>query len=268
MFGREIFRKSSLEKMTTQEELDELLQVNSVKTWLLFAAICVVLAGMLFWGFLGVITHETEGFGIIRIRELPREVVSHCSGQVDSVFCQTGDEVQPGRKLLTIHKLEEKTQLVVEAPFAGRVTGLNVREGSYVTTGVPLLELDRNSDSPDDTPGVIFFVKEQEIPKLKTGMNVTMEVVKAGIPPDMLRGTITFIADYPASRTAILKYFPGDERSLELDRYEFHEVRAALFAGPAALTAPERSLVRSLNGLTCRVKVTVSRQSPASFLFH
>lgn len=254
--------------MTTPEELDELLQVNSVKTWLLFAAICVVLAGMLLWGFLGVITHQTDGFGIIRIRELPREVVSHCNGQVDSVFCLTGDEVLPGQKLLTIHKMEDMTRQVIAAPFQGRLTGLNVREGSVLTTGLPLLEMARDLDSLDDTPVVIFFVKEQEIAKLKTGMKVAMEVVKAGIPPDMLRGTINFIADYPASRSAILKYFPGDERSLGLDRYEFHEVRASIDTGPAALTAPDRSLIRSLNGLTCRVKVTVSRQSPASFLFH
>jgi len=268
MFGREIFRKSSLEKMTTPEELDELLQVNSVKTWLLFAAICVVLAGMLLWGFLGVITHEAGGFGIIRIHELPREVVSQGQGQVDSVFCRTGDQVAEGQKLLTIRRLQEQTITPVMAPFSGEVTGFNVREGSFVAPGMPLLEMARSHNDFDAVPEVIFFVKEQEIPKLREGMVVTMEVVKAGVPPEFLSGKINFIAGYPASRNAILKYFPDDEQSLELDKYEFHEVRASLDIEQDTLAVTDRLLLRSLNGLTCRVKVTVSRQSPASFLFH
>jgi multidrug resistance efflux pump len=268
MFGREIFRKSSLEKMTTPEELDELLQVNSVRTWLLFAAICVVIAGMLLWGFFGVITHEAGGFGIIRIHELPREVVSQGQGQVDSVFCKTGDKVAEGQKLLTIRRLQEQTITPVMAPFSGEVTGINVREGSFITTGAPLLEIVRSQGVKDVAPEVIFFMKEQEIPKLREGMVVTMEVVKAEVPPEFLSGKINFIAGYPASRNAILKYFPDDEQSLELDKYEFHEVRASLDIGQDTLAVTDRSLLRSLNGLTCRVKVTVSRQSPASFLFH
>jgi len=268
MFGREIFRKSTLEKMTAPEELDELLQVNSVKTWLLFAVICFVLAGMLLWGFLGVITHDTGGFGIIRIHDLPREVVSQCHGQVDSVFCKTGDQVEGGRTLLTICSLEGKTHIAVSAPFNGEVTGLNVREGTFVTAGLPLLELVRSYDTIDVAPEVIFFVKEQEIPKLKTGMVANMEVVKAGVPPDFLTGKITFIAGHPASRNAILKYFPDDAQSLQLDKYEFHEVRASVMIDPGKMSASDRSMIKSLNGLNCRVKVTVSRQSPMAFLLH
>ncbi|MEI7980630.1 MAG: biotin/lipoyl-containing protein [Bacteroidota bacterium] len=268
MFGREIFRKSSLEKMTTPEELDELLQVNSVKTWLLFAAICAVLAGMLLWGFLGVITQETAGFGIIRIHELPREVISQSIGQVDSVFFKTGDKVEVGQKLLTISRLEEKTHIAVSAPFNGEVTGFNVREGTFVTAGLPLLELVRNYDTIDVAPEVIFFVKEQEIPKLKTGMVANIRIVEAAVPPDFLTGKITFVAGHPASRSAILKYFPDNAQSLQLDKYEFHEVRASMLIDPGKMSPSDRSMIQSFNGLNCLVQVTVSRQSPIAFLLH
>ena len=254
--------------MTTPEELDELLQVNSVKTWLLFAVICNVLAGMLLWGFLGVITHKADGFGIIRIHELPRVVISQSSGQVDSVFCKTGDRVEVGQKLLVICRLEERPNSIVTAPFNGEVTGLNVREGTFVTAGLPLLELVRRSENVDFSPEVIFFINEQEIPKLKTGMVASMEVVKAGVSPDFLKGKITFIAGHPASRTAILKYFHNDAQSLELDKHEFHEVRASLEIDPGKMASSDRSMIQSLNGMTCRVKVTVSRQSPMEFLLH
>jgi hypothetical protein len=32
MFGRQIFKKSTLQKMTSPEDLDELLQVNSARS--------------------------------------------------------------------------------------------------------------------------------------------------------------------------------------------------------------------------------------------
>ncbi len=254
--------------MTTPEELDELLQVNSVKTWLLFAAICVVIAGMLLWGFFGVITHEAGGFGIIRIHELPREMVSQSPGQVDSVFCKTGDKVAEGQKLLTIRRLQEQTITPVMAPFSGEVTGINVREGSFITTGAPLLEIVRSQGAKDVAPEVIFFMKEQEIPKLREGMVVTMEVVKAGVPPEFLSGKINFIAGYPASRSAILKYFPDEAQTLRLDEYEFHEVRASLDLDQGKMTVQEKALIQSLNGLTCQVKITVAKQSPMEFLLH
>ena len=76
MIGRQIFRKTSLEKMMNQEDLDELLQVNSSRSWLVFAGISVVLAGMIAWGFLGSISQKVKGFGIIKTQDLPREVVA------------------------------------------------------------------------------------------------------------------------------------------------------------------------------------------------
>lgn len=268
MFGREIFRKSSLEKMTTPEELDELLQVNSVKTWLLFAAICVVLAGMLLWGFLGVITHDASGFGIIRIHDLPREVVSRYQGQVDSVFCKTGDRIEAGQKLLTIYSMEEQSHTTVTAPFKGELTDIDVREGTFVSEGLTLLELVKIDATANVVPEVIFFIRDQEIPKLRIGMVTTLEVLKAGVSPEFLKGKINFISGYPASRNAILKYFPDEGQSMQLDKNEFHEVRASLDIDLDKMNGADRELIQSLNGLTCQVKVTVSRQSPMAYLLH
>jgi len=167
MFGREIFRKSTLEKMTAPEDLDELLQVNSARTWLLFSAVSMVIVGMLVWGFFGSITQKVKGFGIIKTYELPREVLSNRSGQVDSVFCKTGDLVIRNHRLMKIYLLEEKNYAEIISPFNGKITSLNVKEGTYVKTGSPVLEMMRNQDSSSIIPEVIFFIQEQEIAKLK-----------------------------------------------------------------------------------------------------
>ncbi len=267
MFGREIFRKTSAKKITSPEDLDELLQVNSVNTWLLLAAICVVLAGMLIWGFLGTISREVNGFGIIKIQELPREVVTGFSGEVDSVFCRSGDQVASSQKLIKIVLPEEKTYQEIVSPFAGEITGVEVKEGSYVRAGSPLFRIMKSFDKLATPPEVIFFVEEGEIEKVKKGMIVNLQIDKVGVPAEYLTGPITFIAAYPASKGAIQKYFPDDDISLRSKKNDLYEVRASLAVPDSGVVKPDKMVLRSLNGLACRVAITVDRQSPVRFLF-
>ena len=224
MFGRDIFRKSALQKMSAPEDLDELLQVNSARTWLLLLAISMLIAGMLVWGFFGTISQNVKGFGIIITHELPREVLANRAGQVDSVFCKTGDLVSRDQILMKVYLLEEKTYAEIHSPFDGRITGLNVKEGTYVETGSPVLEMVRTQESTVINPEVIFFVPEQDISNLKTKMIANLEIDKRGVPSQFLKWEITFISDFPASSSAIQMYFPNDKSFKLNDNY--YEVRA------------------------------------------
>jgi hypothetical protein len=268
MFGREIFRKSTLKKMTAPEDLDELLQVNSTRTWILLLAVSMVIAGMLVWGFFGSITQKVTGLGIIKIHELPREVVANRAGQIDSVFCKTGDLVNRDQRLMKIYLLEKKTYTEIFSPFTGEIIGLNVKEGSYVKIGSPVLEMIRKQKSSAITPEVIFFVPEQEISKLKINMIANLEIDKDNIPPELLKGSITFIANYPASRSAIQMYFPNEGRSLKLNDKNYYEVRASLVMNTAVESASVKDALYSLNGLSCRAVITSARRSPVEFLLN
>ncbi len=268
MLGREIFRKSALQKMTSPEDLDELLQVNSARTWILFSAISMVIAGMLVWGFFGSISQKVKGFGIIITHELPREVVATHTGQVDSVFIKTGDLVGRDQRLMKVYLLEEKTHADIFSPFTGEIIGLNVKEGSYVKTGTPVLEMMRSQESSAITPEVIFFVPEQDISSLKTMMTANLEIGKRGVPPEFLQWEITFIANYPASSSAVQMYFPNESSYLKLNNTNYYEVRASLKMDTSEMSASEKELLYSLNGLSCRAVVTSATHSPVEFLLN
>ena len=268
MFGREIFRKSTLKKMTAPEDLDELLQVNSTRSWILFSAVSMVIAGMLVWGFFGSITQKVVGFGIIKTHELSREVVANRAGQIDSVFCKTGDLVSRNQRLMKIYLLEKKTYAEIFSPFTGEIIGLNVKEGSYVKIGSPVLEMMRNQKSTAITPEVIFFVPEQGIAKLKQNMIANLEIDKDNVPPEFLKGSITFIANYPASRSAIQMYFPNEGRALKLNDKNYYEVRASLMMNTLDMSASVKDAIYSLNGLSCRAVITSARRSPVEFLLN
>ena len=51
--GKEIFRKKSLDRISSPESLDEYLKVASPSVWLILVAVIVMLVGVCFWGIFG-----------------------------------------------------------------------------------------------------------------------------------------------------------------------------------------------------------------------
>lgn len=60
----EIFRKVALDKMSSPEQLDRLPAVSSTRAWLALAAVAVLLAVFIGWGFWGSIPVKVSGQGI------------------------------------------------------------------------------------------------------------------------------------------------------------------------------------------------------------
>ncbi len=267
MLNRPIFRKTSLEKMTSTEDLDELLQVNSIKTWLLFSGICAVLAVMLAWGFLGSISQNVKGFGIIKTQELWRAVLADRSGQVDSVFCNTGDEFVAGQKLVKLFDLEKKEYINICATGRGKVIAVNVREGIYVAMGTPLIDIMRFNNQEKRKAEVVFFVTEKEVAKLKNGMSCNLAMDKEGVPPEFKIAVINFISDHSVSKNTILKFFPGEEMLKSVQESDFYEIRASMKIDTVATPGKPQYNLSKLNWLVARVTITVDRRSPISFLF-
>ncbi len=97
MANKEIFRKVSLERLSSPEQLDQLMQVTSPKGWIALLAILGLLAVALAWGFLGYIPTTAAGEGILLRRGGVSEVVSAGSGQIAEILLQVGDVVQRGQ---------------------------------------------------------------------------------------------------------------------------------------------------------------------------
>jgi HlyD family secretion protein len=99
-----IFRKVALERLSSPEQLDQLLQVTDAKGWLALAALAGLLAVALGWGILGSVPTEAGGSGILLRRGGVSEVVSAGSGQVAEVLVGVGDTVAKGQVVARIHQ--------------------------------------------------------------------------------------------------------------------------------------------------------------------
>jgi hypothetical protein len=65
MDSSRLFRKVALERMSSPEQLDQLLQVTAPRNWLALAALMGLLVAAIGWGFVGRISTTISGQGVL-----------------------------------------------------------------------------------------------------------------------------------------------------------------------------------------------------------
>lgn len=108
---RNLFRKESLERLSSPERLDQLMQVVSPKSWLPLTALGSLAVAALTWSIHGRIPITVEGRGVL---VYPRNVVSFqskSSGQLATLNIEVGDVVEKGDVIGTIDQAELRKQL-------------------------------------------------------------------------------------------------------------------------------------------------------------
>ncbi|NEP74842.1 MAG: NHLP bacteriocin system secretion protein [Okeania sp. SIO2G4] len=111
---RRIFRKESLERLSSPERLDQLMQVVTLKDWLPLATLgSLVILGLL-WSIFGKIPITISGKGVL-IR--PRQVIefqSAIAGRLQSLNIQDGQCIKKNYVLATIDPSQLKKQLELQ----------------------------------------------------------------------------------------------------------------------------------------------------------
>ncbi|HIJ97282.1 MAG TPA: NHLP bacteriocin system secretion protein [Desulfuromonadales bacterium] len=102
MADREIFRKVSLERLSSPERLDVLTEVTTSFGWLALCALGLLVLMSLTWGWAGSIPVTVRGEGMLVNRGGVTNVVTLGSGQVTELFVKPNDTVQAGQAIATI----------------------------------------------------------------------------------------------------------------------------------------------------------------------
>lgn len=106
-----IFRKEALDRLSSPERLDQLMQVAQPKKWIPLAAMGSLIGLGLAWSVFGRIPITVEGQGVI---VFPSQVVAFqtpSSGQILAINVRPGDKVRKGQVLATIDQTELQKKL-------------------------------------------------------------------------------------------------------------------------------------------------------------
>ncbi len=106
-----IFRKVALERLSSPEQLDQLLQVTDPKGWLALGALGLLLLTSVAWGVFGSIPTEARGEGILLRRGGVTSVVAAENGQVEEILVSVGDVIEKGQVVARIRQEELLRQI-------------------------------------------------------------------------------------------------------------------------------------------------------------
>ena len=89
-----IFRKASLERLSSPEQLDIIMRVTGPRRWLALAGVFLILGSVVFWGYAGTIDTKVSGSGVIMRAGTVLNVVASGSGLVTNISVNLGDRVK------------------------------------------------------------------------------------------------------------------------------------------------------------------------------
>ncbi len=97
-----LFRKAALEKLSSPEQLDSLMQVTSPAGWLALATAGVLLVLVVLWSIFGSIPSKIAGQGILIRGGAVLDVEASTNGRITTLDVKPGDLVHPGQVVATI----------------------------------------------------------------------------------------------------------------------------------------------------------------------
>ena len=101
-----IFRQESLERLSSPERLDQLMQVVAPRDWLVLATLGSLVLGAVGWSIWGRIPITVEGRGVLLYPYQTSEIQSPISGQLVGLSLKPGDLVQKGQVIGRINRID------------------------------------------------------------------------------------------------------------------------------------------------------------------
>ena len=166
----DLYRKSSLERMSNPEQLDKVLKVTSPMSWLALIAVTVIIVITVIWSIVGTIPETVTAPGIVSSVVGSNSVYTNDAGTVVSLRVRAGDELHLGDPVMT-YRNSSNDIIVVYSDQVGTVSDLVVKKDDKFTPGKDII---RVSPVAQDSQIVVVYVPLSKAKKLERGMQVNI----------------------------------------------------------------------------------------------
>jgi pyruvate/2-oxoglutarate dehydrogenase complex dihydrolipoamide acyltransferase (E2) component len=241
------FRKAALERLSSPERLDELLEVTTPRSWLALAGLSLVLLVAVIWGLYGSVPTLIKGQGVLMRAGSLRTVESTVSGRVWEILVREGDEVVRDAVVAWVYPTENQA-VAVTSPYSGRVLDVRVARGDVVQMGTILLSLEQ----PGGALEALIYLPPLDGKKVLPGM--TVQIAPASVKQEeygLLLARVYAVGSFPATQQGMRRLLGSDELAKSLSSNGAPiEVRAELERNPNTYSGYQwTSTLSSLAGL-------------------
>lgn len=166
----DLYRKSSLERLSSPEQLDKVLRVTSPMSWLALLGITFIIIVTVVWSFIGVIPETITVKGIVSSVVGSNSVYADDGGTVVSIRVRTGDALHLGDPVITYRNASNEI-VTVYSDQVGTVTALPVKTGDTFTPGKDII---RVSPVSQVSQMIVCYVPLAQAKRLERGMKANM----------------------------------------------------------------------------------------------
>lgn len=128
-----LFRERALQRLSSSEQLDRVLEVAPARRWVGAGALLAVVAAGVLWAAVAVVPTTLAGPGFLLPQGGLAAVQAPATGTVTSLALATGRHVVAGQRLGTMRAGGRAVPL--DAPRTGVVSETDVQRGQVVATG-------------------------------------------------------------------------------------------------------------------------------------
>ncbi|WP_299454479.1 NHLP bacteriocin system secretion protein [uncultured Microscilla sp.] len=108
---KQIFREKALERLSSPDNIQELVQVTSTRSWLALIALGGLIFALLLWSFFGELPKTVRGKGILIQSGGIADITSMGSGIVDQVLVREGESVSKNDTIAIVAQPELRLQI-------------------------------------------------------------------------------------------------------------------------------------------------------------
>ena len=161
----ELYRKASLERISSPEQLDTMLKISSPLSWLALLGATLIVAVTVVWAFVGRIPMTVTSTGIIVAPNGTNAIYSDAAGKVVRVFAAPGDKIYENDVVMEIETERGERQQIV-SDQVGFVSQIIKPEGSTITQNSEVLRVSPNTTAQQV---VVCYVLTTDAQKVSRG---------------------------------------------------------------------------------------------------
>lgn len=241
--SNQIYRKVSLERLSSPEQLDTLMTVTSPRGWITLTALGLIIAAAIGWGIFGSLPTKINAQGILLKSGGIHQVVAGSGGQITDIRVVPNDTVHKGEVIARIDQPDLTAQITTDqaqlqalvkagagqakiaelqrnikglqdtltassqviCPFDGRVLEVEADIGNFVTPGQPVISMELSGAQIKDLEAVLYVLATQG-EQIRPGMEVNL--APASVQKEeygLLSGRVTSVGEFPATAQGMMK---------------------------------------------------------------
>ena len=165
-----IYRKSSIEKLSNPEQLDRVITITSPLSWIALIGVVIIIAVTVVWSIKGTMPSTQTVNGIVADPDSVSAFYSPNSGTVVRIMKNSGNYVKKGDDLIVV-KSKTGKEFTIKANEDGRITDCLVEEESFLYSGSEVMRY--TPDIPQEQV-VVCYVRVAASKSLKKDMKVLL----------------------------------------------------------------------------------------------